>query len=172
MRAEVSVAEAESGQEEMLLLEHQICFRVYTLERAIMAAYKPVLNKLGLTYPQYLVMLVLWEKKESTVGGICEALGLDTGTVSPLLKRMERNGLIRRQRRKEDERTVMIELTEEGSNLKNQAYEVPEALAGCMFSTDGQLDMSRYGRMKDVLDEAITEITSECSDHDSPSHSR
>ena len=172
MRTESSVAEAAMGQEEMLLLEHQICFRVYTLERAIMAAYKPVLKELGLTYPQYLVMLVLWEKKESTVGGICETLGLDTGTVSPLLKRMERNGLIRRQRRKEDERTVLIRLTTEGSVLRKQAYEVPEALAGCLFSTDGQLDMSRYGRMKDVLDEAITEIICKCSDHDSPSHSR
>lgn len=150
------------GKEDTLLLEHQICFRVYTLERAIMAAYKPVLADLGLTYPQYLVMLVLWEKAESTVGGICETLGLDTGTVSPLLKRMERNGLILRRRMKEDERTVLIGLSAEGAALKERAYEVPESLAGCLFSSDGQMDMNRYLQMKETLDGAISRIQNGC----------
>lgn len=115
-----------------LYLSNQLCFLVYRLEREITARYRPLLEKIGLTYPQYLVMLVLWEEEKSTVGNICTALGLDTGTVSPLLKRLEARGLLQRTRDKADERTVLVSLTPAGRELKEEARAVPLALASCL----------------------------------------
>ena len=97
-----------------LLLENQICFRVYSLERSILGVYKPLLDKLGVTYPQYLVLLTLWEHHELTIGQLCVNMHLDTGTVSPLIKRMEQKSLVSRLRLAEDERTVMYSITENG----------------------------------------------------------
>ena len=110
-------------------LEDQVCFALYTASRAVTNLYRPMLDELGLTYPQYLVMLVLWERKSITVKDLSAALRLDTGTLSPLLKRMEANGLVRRRRRRDDERSVEITLTEAGAALQGKAHSVPGRLA-------------------------------------------
>lgn len=115
-----------------LLLSNQLCFLVYRADRAIMAKYRTLLAELDLTYPQYLAMLFLWERGTSTVGDICGGLRLDTGTVSPLLKRLERLGLVERRRDPADERSVTIALTEAGLALEAKAAAVPRALAGCV----------------------------------------
>ena len=110
---------------EQLKLENQICFPVYAASRMITRAYQPLLEELGLTYPQYLVLMVLWEKDGMTVNRIAEKLVLNTNTVTPLLKRMQENGLIDRKRSDSDERTVIVSLTEAGAELRHRAAEVP-----------------------------------------------
>ena len=115
-----------------LRLEDQLCFSLYAASRAITAAYAPLLAPLGLTYPQYLVMLVLWERDGATVKQIGEALALDSGTLTPLLKRLEAQRLVRRERSTADERVVHIQLTAEGKKLKARARSVPEKLVACM----------------------------------------
>lgn len=143
-----------------LLLENQICFRVYALEKEILAAYRPHLDILGLTYPQYLAMLALWERQRATVGEICEALGLDTGTVSPLLKRLEAMGLVERQREPEDERTVRVSLTASGSALEEEARKIPGALASCLFQGEGENAEDNYAQLRDALDAALSKLRS------------
>ncbi|HEY9595429.1 MAG TPA: MarR family winged helix-turn-helix transcriptional regulator [Spirochaetia bacterium] len=118
-----------------LLLENQICFLVYRLEKEIMTRYRPLLKQWGLTYPQYLMMLVLWERDERSVGELCAILGLDTGTVSPLLRRMEKKGLVTRTRDRRDERTVMVALTAAGKALEPRVRSVPRAIAECLGLT-------------------------------------
>ena len=110
-------------------LDDQVCFALYTAFRSVAALYRPMLDKLGLTYPQYLVMLVLWERKSCTIKELCTALQLDSGTLSPLLKRMEAHDLVRRRRSVDDERRVEVTLTEKGDGLRNEARTVPERLA-------------------------------------------
>lgn len=112
-----------------LRLDRQICFPLYAASNLINRLYRPVLSELGLTYPQYLVMLALWEHSPRTVGALGEALYLDSGTLTPLLKRMEQAGLVTRQRDPEDERRVQVSLTQEGQALKARARRVPETLA-------------------------------------------
>jgi DNA-binding MarR family transcriptional regulator len=109
-------------------LEDQVCFALYSATRAVTSLYRPMLDELGLTYPQYLVMLVLWEEGSITVKDLSAALRLDSGTLSPLLKRMETHGLVRRQRRRDDERSVEITLTERGEALRGKAGSVPDRL--------------------------------------------
>lgn len=108
-----------------LKLANQVCFPIYTLAKAIINCYRPFLDKLDLTYPQYLVMLVLWEQGEQTVTGLGEQLSLDTGTLTPLLKRLEQKGLVSRTRKKTDERVVHIALTDKGEKLQEPAADVP-----------------------------------------------
>ena len=107
-------------------IDDMLCFALYAASRAAMDVYRPVLDELGLTYPQYLVMIVLWERKSCSVKEIGRTLHLDSGTLSPLLKRLEGTGFIKRQRRAEDERVVDITLTEEGWALRERAADVPE----------------------------------------------
>ena len=111
-----------------LLLGNQICFAVYSAAHAFNRVYKPLLDRLGLTYPQYLVMMVLWERDELMVSQIGERLFLDSTTLTPLLKRLESSGLVTRTRAASDERQVIITLTRQGRSLKSQAQEVPEAV--------------------------------------------
>ncbi|MET3857281.1 MarR family transcriptional regulator [Rhizobium sp. OAE497] len=101
-------------------LERQLCFAVYSTAHAFTRAYKPILDKVGLTYPQYLAMLVLWEKSELPVKTIGEKLDLDSGTLSPLLKRLEQNGLIKRIRDSRDERQVLVSLTPKGDAMRGE----------------------------------------------------
>jgi len=115
-----------------LLLSNQVCFLFYQIDREIISLYRPFLDTLGLTYPQYLVMLVLWEEDNITVGHLGERLALDTGTISPLVKRMEKAGLLARSRDPHDERVVRLTLTEKGTALKETAASVPDALASCL----------------------------------------
>ncbi len=112
----------------MLALENQFCFALYSSSLALTKTYKPLLEALGLTYPQYLVMLVLWEQDGILVKDIGKALFLDSGTLTPLLKRLEINGLLHRQRDEEDERQVRINLTDAGKELRNAALSIPEKI--------------------------------------------
>ncbi|MDP9812524.1 DNA-binding MarR family transcriptional regulator [Rhizobium tibeticum] len=120
--------------EEERRLENQLCFAVYSTAHAFTRAYKPILDKVGLTYPQYLVMLALWEKSEQPVKAIGEQLDLDSGTLSPLLKRLEQNGLIKRTRDSRDERQVIVSLTEKGRMMRSEVDRIMAAIgqaAGC-----------------------------------------
>src|SRR5579864_3501147 len=108
-----------------LLLGNQICFAVYSATHAFNRVYKPLLDRLGLTYPQYLVMLVLWERDGVPVKDIGQRLYLDSGTLTPLLKRLEQAGLVKRTRSVEDERQVLVALTAHGQTLKEKARAVP-----------------------------------------------
>jgi MarR family transcriptional regulator, organic hydroperoxide resistance regulator len=112
-----------------LLLDRQVCFPLYAATNLLGRLYRPVLEELGLTYPQYLVMLVLWEHEPQTVGALGERLYLDSGTLTPLLKRMEAAALVVRQRDKQDERRVLITLTEQGRALRARAVHVPETMS-------------------------------------------
>jgi DNA-binding MarR family transcriptional regulator len=119
-------------------LENQLCFAVYAASHAFTKAYKPLLAELGITYPQYLVMLFLWERRIATVTEIGAALGLDSGTLSPLLKRLEKTGLIRRTRSQQDERQVEIHLTPAGAAAQVAGARVGEGIAkatGCDMAT-------------------------------------
>lgn len=114
-----------SSDVDLLALDNQFCFALYSASLAMTKTYKPILEKIGLTYPQYLVMLVLWQQDNILVKDIGEALFLDSGTLTPLLKRLEAAGIIVRTRDQQDERQVRITLTPAGKNLKKAAREVP-----------------------------------------------
>ena len=114
-----------------LKLENQLCFPLYACSREIIKQYKPYLDEIDLTYTQYIAMMVLWEKKAVTVKELGNALFLDSGTLTPLLKKMETKGLIHRQRSAEDERSLIVSLTREGEALKEQAVAVPYKMAQC-----------------------------------------
>ena len=111
-----------------LSIDRQLCFALYSASRAMTAAYRPILTELNLTYPQYLVMLVLWEEGRVTVRRLGERLQLDSGTLSPLLKRLEANGFVRRERSANDERLVDVTLTPAGRRLERRAQRIPERL--------------------------------------------
>jgi MarR family transcriptional regulator, organic hydroperoxide resistance regulator len=112
-----------------LELDRQVCFALYAASRAVTQLYRPLLGALGLTYPQYLVLLVLWERGPVTVSTLGTALDLDSGTLSPLLKRLEAAGLVTRARRADDERSVEVAATEAGTALKSRAAAVPRKIA-------------------------------------------
>ena len=113
-----------------LKLDKQVCFALYAASRAVTQAYRPLLDALGLTYPQYLVMLVLWERGPVTVKELGTTLDLDSGTLSPLLKRLAAAGLVVRERSVDDERSVHVRLTDAGAELRQRAATVPRRIAG------------------------------------------
>ena len=129
-----------------LLLDEQLCFALYAAQRAVTAAYRPLLDDLGLTYPQYLVLLVLWERGETTVKELAGALRLDYGTVSPLLKRLESAGLVRRERAAGDERSVLVACTGRAEELRERAARVPGALLAAT-----ELDGPEVARLREEL---------------------
>ena len=114
---------------EQLKLGNQLCFRLYTLTRLITQAYRPLLEPLGLTYPKYLVMMVLWEQDNITVSDIVHRLRLDTNTLTPLLQRMEREGLVVRNHGLVDGRQTLVSLTKKGQRLEEQAKDIPTCMA-------------------------------------------
>lgn len=118
-----------SHSNDLLQLDQQVCFPLYAASNLLTRAYRPILADLGLTYPQYLVMLALWEKSPLTVGELGNKLWLDSGTLTPLLKRMEGSGIVERRRDAEDERRVLINLTPQGRALRGKARKVPETLS-------------------------------------------
>jgi DNA-binding MarR family transcriptional regulator len=127
-------ATSGNAQDSLLKLENFLCFAIYSTANAVTRAYQPRLAKLGLTYPQYLVMVVLWERENQMVKSIGDKLSLDSGTLTPLLKRLESAGLITRRRDTIDERQVLISLTDEGRAMRKQAEAVPLAMGkafGC-----------------------------------------
>jgi len=117
-----------STNEDWLRLDQQLCFALYSTSLAMTKIYKPVLGELGLTYPQYLVMLVLWETDKLTVSALGERLTLDSGTLTPLLKRLEVAGFVARARDDEDERRVLVSLTDAGRRLRASAEGIPEKM--------------------------------------------
>ncbi len=117
---------------EEMKLDNQLCFPLYAAARNVTGLYTPWLKQLGLTYTQYIVFLVLWEKDGIPVGEICERLMLDNGTVSPLLKKMEQAGYIKRSRSEEDDRVVRITLTEKGRDLQEKAKDIPAKVGSCI----------------------------------------
>ena len=142
---------------EELRLDNQVCFRLYTATRLITQAYTPLLNELGITYPQYLVMMVLWEQDAQPVNDIARRLLLETNTVTPLLQRMEKLGIVTRQRGKEDKRQQIVSLTEKGKAREEQAYQVIPAgmgreLSACPFQLDD------YERLAGELDTIINTL--------------
>jgi MarR family transcriptional regulator, organic hydroperoxide resistance regulator len=122
-----------------LRLDNQICFAIYSTAHAFNRVYKPLLDRLGLTYPQYLVMLVLWERDGVPVKDIGERLFLDSGTLTPLLKRLEAAELIRRTRNSEDERQVLIALTPQGQALRDKAKAMPQSILAATACSIGEL---------------------------------
>ncbi len=145
--------------EEWLRLDRQICFSLHAASRAFNGVYRVVLKDLGLTYPQYLVMLVLWEHGTLPVKQLGEHLRLDSGTLSPLLKRLETAGLVRRERSARDERSVEVRPTEEGEALRARAVEVPRRiLAATGFEIDEIKALSaQLHRLTTALDAAAAE---------------
>lgn len=144
-------------EDKQLLLSNQICFPLYSASRLITKAYKPYLDELGLTYPQYLVLMVLWENEELSVSQIKEKLYLDTNTLSPLLKRMEKMKLLKRNRSIKDERSVIVQLTDNGRELKAKACPIPEKLFTQLVSETIKVDDMM--KLKDILDELISVLT-------------
>ncbi|MGW7091833.1 MarR family winged helix-turn-helix transcriptional regulator [Streptomyces sp. NPDC054874] len=141
---------------ELLRLDHQVCFSLHAASRAFGGFYRQALKDLGLTYSQYLVMLVLWEHGPQPVKAIGERLQLDSGTLSPLLKRLEGAGLVRRERSREDERSVLIDLTDEGARLRDRALSVPRGVLDATgLSLDEVLGLQDVlGRLTAALGEA------------------
>ncbi|MER5464771.1 MarR family transcriptional regulator [Streptomyces sp. NPDC002668] len=136
------------------VLDDQLCFALYSASRAVTAAYRPVLAELELTYPQYLVMLAVWERGEVPMKELGAALGLDYGTLSPLLKRLESAGLLRRERQPEDERLVMVAATERGEALRARAEQVPTAM-GRRYG----LTADEAGRLRDQLRDLVDRLS-------------
>lgn len=148
------------------LLDNQLCFLAYRLHRGITDLYRPILAEFGLTYPQYLAMLVLWEQEPITVGGLGERLHLDSGTLSPLLKRLEASGFVLRTRSRTDERSVEVSLTPAGAALRSRVKDVPARIGGCIASTPDQYWSTREGlealvaRVDTALDEDLVSRSS------------
>ncbi len=140
----------EYDYREAMKLANQLCFPLYAAARNVTGLYTPVLKPLGLTYTQYIVFLVLWEKDGLPVGEIGEKLLLDNGTLSPLLKKMEQAGYVRRERSREDERVVVITLTEAGRALQEKAKDVPAKVAGCI-DLPPEKAQALYGLLYELL---------------------
>jgi DNA-binding MarR family transcriptional regulator len=138
-----------------VLLDDQLCFALYAASRAVTARYRPMLDAIGLTYPQYLVMMLLWESDHQTVGQLGARLALDSGTLSPLLKRLTAAGLVTRHRRVEDERSVSIALTDEGRALRDKAYAISQEMIGAIGFADGE-----FAELKERLRVLIERVNS------------
>jgi DNA-binding MarR family transcriptional regulator len=157
-------AAASTAEEDWLRLDRQICFSLHAASRAFNGVYRVILKDLGLTYPQYLVMLVLWERGGLPVKKLGEHLRLDSGTLSPLLKRLEAAGMVRRERSARDERSVEVRLTEEGAALRERAGQVPRRIAaatGCDLDEIRAL-RERLDQLTTALDAAALEETPDC----------
>ncbi|MGM1055501.1 MAG: MarR family winged helix-turn-helix transcriptional regulator [Bacteroidota bacterium] len=135
--------------DQQLKLNNQICFPIYSVSRLITKAYKPFLEEMGLTYPQYLVLLILWENDKLSINQIGEKLLLNTNTLSPLIKRMEKMGLLLRKRSEKDERKVFVKLTKKGRELKNNAILIPEKLLNTLLTED--IKLTEVMLLKDTL---------------------
>jgi DNA-binding MarR family transcriptional regulator len=139
-----------------LKLENQVCFPLYACSKEIVRRYRPLLDELDLTYTQYITMMVLWEHGDSTVNDLGGRLFLDSGTLTPLLKNLESKGYVKRGRSKEDERSVIISLTDEGRDLREKALKVPGAMASCI-----QLPPEKGKQLYDLLYEVLGLLSKE-----------
>lgn len=136
--------------EDFLKLDKQLCFSVYVLHREIMQQYRPILEAIDLTYPQYITMMALWENNQQTVNQLCEILKLDNGTLTPLLKRLEGKELLTRTRSKADERVVHITLTKAGKDLKENAACIPMQILKAL-----NLDLADMQQLKAMSDKVV-----------------
>ena len=136
-----------------LKLENQICFPLYACSKEIVKAYKPYLDELDLTYTQYITMMVMWEHKELKVKEVGEYLYLDSGTLTPLLKRLEEKGYVKRRRSSEDERDLIVSITDIGEALREKAVTIPERLSACV-----DLDMQKAQTLYTLLYEVIHKL--------------
>jgi DNA-binding MarR family transcriptional regulator len=141
----------------LLALDNQLCFALYSTSLAMTKLYKPHLDRLGLTYPQYVAMLVLWEQDKLSVKDLGARLFLDSGTLTPLLKRLEAQGYVERRRNTSDERQVLIELTEKGRKLQTAARSVPEKVFGATECSVGELVKLR-DQLTDMRDTLLEKI--------------
>ena len=144
-------------QNDILKLENQVCFPIYAASRLVTRLYQPYFDKLDITYPQYLVFLLLWEKDNRNVSDISHCLYLESSTLTPLLKRMEAKGYIKRKRSAEDERSVFIQLTARGKKLEEKASAIPMQIVGKMQTEEISVD--EILKMKDTL-QKITRLIS------------
>lgn len=134
-----------------LKLENQLCFPLYACSKEIIRRYKPYLNEIDLTYTQYIVMMVLWEKEEINIKTLGERLYLDSGTLTPLLKKLETKGYIKRNRLETDERNLNLVITEKGKKLKEKAKDIPEKIAPCINLTE-QEALNLYQMLYKILE--------------------
>ncbi len=135
---------------EMLKLDNQLCFPLYACAKEVIKRYTPLLEPLGLTYTQYIAMMVMWEHKSLTVKEMGKRLMLDSGTLTPMLKKMEKAGLIKRKRSEKDERTVTVTITSDGEALKERAAEVPARMAQCV-RLENEEAMQLYTLLKKLI---------------------
>jgi DNA-binding MarR family transcriptional regulator len=142
---------------EQLKLENQLCFPVYATSRLITREYQPFLDSLGITYPQYLVLMILWEEDGIPVNDIAKKLILNTNTITPLLKRMEQQGIIKRKRSRQDERKVIVQLTAKGLEMREEASLIPQQLAARLV--EGDLKVDDLVRLKESLDSLIRSLS-------------
>jgi len=138
--------------DEVLKLENQLCFPLYAAARQVVSAYTPYLKPLGLTYTQYIVFLVLWEKHAVPIRDLCRMLYLDTGTLTPVLKKLESEGYLTRSRSEEDERVVLIELTEKGTELKESCRSIPGNIGQCF-----KLSAEEAGALYTILHKLLSQ---------------
>jgi DNA-binding MarR family transcriptional regulator len=145
---------------DLLHLDQQLCFALYNASRAIVRAYAPLLEPLGLTYPQYLVLLVLWDEDGLPVNQLGERLGLDSGTLTPLLKRLEKSGVVARRRDRGDQRVVHIHLTADGKALRAKAKRVPiEAACAAGFDVTSERSLARLVTLREELHSLTSRLT-------------
>ncbi|MGW2741903.1 MarR family winged helix-turn-helix transcriptional regulator [Streptomyces sp. NPDC001450] len=149
----MSATQTPAPEADWLRLDRQICFSLHAASRAFNGVYRVILKDLGLTYPQYLVMLVLWERGDLPVKKLGEHLRLDSGTLSPLVKRLEGAGLVRRERSAQDERSVQVRLTEEGVALRERALQVPRRIVAATG-----FDLAEIGELRERLDQLTTAL--------------
>ena len=142
--------DASAVSSDSLALDRQLCFALYATSRAMTRAYGPPLARLGVTYPQYLVLLVLWNEDNLTVSGVGERLFLDSGTLTPLLKRMETQGIVTRRRDADDERSVRVSLTAAGKSLRRKAQGVAREVACSLSIKPSEVDLLR-GPLRKIL---------------------
>lgn len=133
-----------------LKLENQLCFPLYACSREIVKRYKPFLDEIGLTYTQYIAMMVMWERKSVNVKELGKCLYLDSGTLTPLLKKLESKGFVTRMRSDKDERNLVVAITDEGEKLKDKAVEIPFQIAGCTNLTSEE-GVQLYGILYKIL---------------------
>lgn len=138
-----------------LLLENQICFPLYASARKIVAAYTPFLKELGLTYPQYITMMVLWEHNKISMRDLGKRLYLDSGTLTPVLKKLEAMSYLKRYRNPEDERILMVSITDEGKALRNEAEKIPYQIGCLVNQKGGQFSTEEIIKLKDQLYQII-----------------
>lgn len=139
-----------SDKYDALKLDNQLCFPLYAVSKEIVRKYTPFLNEIDLTYTQYITMMVMWEDKEVSVKELGKRLFLDSGTLTPLLKNLEKKGLVTRERSKEDERFLVVRVTDAGMELREKALDIPATIGGC-FSIDKQEAVQLYTIINKIL---------------------